>query len=140
MIAYFDTSAIVPLFIDEPGSEIARGTWDEASRIVGIPLLYAETRAALAQAQRAGRLTASQLRSTVGTLDERYMQLDLLEIDDELVRHAGELAETHGLRGYDAVHLAAALQVTDPDLVLVAGDRALLAAAESVGLQVATIG
>ena len=140
MIAYFDTSAVVPLLIDEPGSETARGTWDEASRIVGIPLLYAETRAALAQAQRAGRLTASQLRSTVGTLDEHYMQLDLLDIDDVLVRHAGELAETHGLRGYDAVHLAAALQVIDPDLVLVAGDRALLAAAKSAGLQVAAIG
>lgn len=140
MIAYFDTSAIVPLFIDEPGSETARGTWDEASRIVGIPLLYAETRAALAQAQRAGRLTASQLRSTVDTLDEHYMHFDLLDIDNVLVRHAGMLAEAHGLRGYDAVHLAAALQVFDPDLVLVAGDRALLSAAKSAGLQVAAIG
>lgn len=140
MIAYFDTSAIVPLLIDEPGSETARGTWDEASRIAGIPLLYAEARAALAQAQRTGRLTAAQLRATVGTLDERYMQLDLVEIDDLLVRHAGELAETRGLRGYDAVHLAAALQVIDPDLVLVAGDRALLDAAELEGLSVAAIG
>lgn len=107
---------------------------------MGIPLIYTETRAALAQAQRARRLTAAQLRATVDMLDERYMQLDLVEIDDDLVHQAGELAEAHGLRGYDAVHLAAALQMIDRDLVLVAGDRTLLAAAKSAGLQVTVIG
>jgi hypothetical protein len=37
------------------------------------------------------------------------------------------------------VHLAAARRILDADLVLVAGDRALLAAAESLGLAVAAI-
>ena len=56
------------------------------------------------------------------------------------VRQATELAEAQALRAYDAVHLAAALQVIEPDLVLVAGDRALLTAAESVGVMVAAVG
>lgn len=38
------------------------------------------------------------------------------------------------------VHLAAALPVVEADLVLVAADRALLTAAESVDLMVAAIG
>ncbi len=46
---------------------------------------------------------------------------------------AADLAEVQPLRAYDAVHLAAALQVVEADLVLVAGDRALLTAAESLG-------
>jgi hypothetical protein len=37
------------------------------------------------------------------------------------------------------VHLAAARQILDVDLVLVAGDRALLAAAQSLGLTVAAV-
>lgn len=140
MIAFFDTSAIVPLLIDEPGSHAARRIWDGASRIVGVVLVYPEARAALAQARRVGRLTTAQLRNAVDTLDERYLQLDVVNFDEGLARHAGELAEAHGLRAYDAVHLAAAHRVADADLVLVAGDRALLVAAEAVGMTVAAIG
>lgn len=140
MIAYFDTSAIVPLLIDEPGSGHARRAWDEASRIVGVQLVYPEARAALAQARRLGRLTSAQLRTAVHALDERFPQIDVVEIDEPLAREAGALAEAHGLRGYDAVHLAAAQRVQQPDLVLVAGDRSLLAAAGAIGVTVASIG
>jgi len=140
LIAYFDTSALVPLLIDEPGSGVARRMWDEALRIVAIPLLYAEGRAALAQAQRMGRITGPQLRAVVEELEDVYSQIDVVSIDEPLVRRAGELAETQGLRGYDAVHLAAAERAADNDFVLVAGDRALLTSAAAVGLTVATVG
>ncbi|MBW3575965.1 MAG: twitching motility protein PilT [Actinobacteria bacterium] len=50
------------------------------------------------------------------------------------------MTEAQALRAYDAVHLAAALQVVEADLVLVAGDQALLTAAESVGLMVTAVG
>ena len=140
MNAYFDTSAIVPLLIDEAGSDAARQLWDEAIRILSVRLLYPEARAAMAQAHRIGRLTAPQLRAAVGTLEDRYPQVHVVEIDDELARRAGGLAEVHGLRGYDAVHLAAADRASDRDLVVVAGDRALLGAAASLGLTTATVG
>jgi hypothetical protein len=40
-----------------------------------------------------------------------------------------KLAEVRRLRGYDAVHLAAAERVRDPDVVVTAGDGTLLDAA-----------
>ena len=69
MIAYFDTSAVVPLLIAEPGSARATSLWDGADRVVSVRLLYPETRAALAQAERLGRLTARQLRGAVTEFD-----------------------------------------------------------------------
>ena len=76
----------------------------------------------------------------IGALDEHYSQLDVVELDEGLARLAGELAESERLRGYDAVHLAAASRLDDVDLVVVAGDRDLLAAAAKLGLHVATVG
>jgi len=137
LIAYFDTSALVPLLIEEPGSVVARRVWDEALGIVSITLLYAEARAALAQAHRMGRITRLELRAAVEGLDDLYSQISTVSIDELLVRQAGELAEAHGLRGYDAVHLAAAQRAADSDFVVVAGDQALLRAAEAVGLSIA---
>lgn len=137
MIAYFDTSAIVPLLITEPGSARAAQLWDVADRVVSARLVYPEGRAALAQAHRLGRLTARQLRAAVDELDARYAELYFVEVDDLLARRAGEFAEAHGLRGYDAVHLAAADRLRESELVVVAGDNALLAAATAEGLATA---
>jgi predicted nucleic acid-binding protein len=139
VIAYFDTSAVVPLVIAEPGSARAATLWVGADRVVSVRLIYPETRAALAQAERLGRLTARQLRDAVTRFDSLLEEIDLVEVDDALARRAGELAEVRRLRGYDAVHLAAADRVRDPDLVLIAGDGALLEAAATEGLMVAEL-
>jgi predicted nucleic acid-binding protein len=139
VIAYFDTSALVPLLIAEAGSEMAGRLWDSADRVVSVRLVYPEARAALAQAERLGRVSTRDLRRAVSELDSRFEEMDLVEIDDSLAHLAGEKVEDHGLRGYDAVHLAAALRVRDPDVVLVAGDRALATAANSESLAVAQL-
>ena len=139
MIAYFDTSAIVPLLVSEHGSEIAERVWDSADRVVSVRLVYPEARAALAQAARLDRVSARDLRLAVSELDALVEEMDFVEIDDSLAHLAGEKAEDHGLRGYDAVHLAAALRVHDADVVLIAGDRDLVAAARFEGLAIAQL-
>jgi predicted nucleic acid-binding protein len=139
VIAYFDTSAVVALLIAEPGSARAATLWDRADRVVTVRLLYPETRAALAQAQRLGRLTHRQLREAADEFNGRWSQLDLVEVDVQLALRAGDLAESHGLRGYDAVHLSAADRVRDADLVVVAGDDALLHAASAEGMTIANL-
>jgi uncharacterized protein len=139
VIAYFDTSAVVPLLIAESGSARAASLWDGADRVVSVRLLYPEARAALAQAERLGRLTARQLRAAVAELESLFEEIDLVEVGGALARRAGELAEVRQLRGYDAVHLAAADRVHDPDVVVIAGDGALLEAAAAEGMAVAAL-
>ena len=140
MIAYFDTSAIVPLLIDEIGTQTAGDIWDRADRLVSVRLAHVETRAALAQAARIRRISPTHLRTSVRELEDLFDQVDIIDVDEDLIREAGDLAEDQGLRAYDAVHLAAARRVADLDLIVVAGDRALLAAADAVGMSVAAIG
>lgn len=140
MIAYFDTSALLPLIVAESGSAAAGRLWDAATRVVSVRLAYPEARAALAQAFRARRLTRGQHRTAIRQLDMYFTELDIVEIDAVLARSAGDVADTLALRGYDAVHLAAARRVFDSELVFVAGDHALLTAAAADGMTVAAIG
>ena len=139
MIAYFDTSAVMPLLIAEACSARAASLWDSADRVVSVRLVYPETRAALAHAERRGRLAARHLRVAVTEFDALFEEMDLVEVDDALARRAGELAEARQLRGYDAVHLAAADRVRDPNVVVIAGDGALLEASAAEGLAVAEL-
>ena len=140
MIAYFDTSALVPLLVEEAGSERAAVLWDAASRVASVRLAYPETRAALAQARRESRLTDRGLRQAAREFDRLFDQLDIVEITPGLAHRAGELAEAQALRGYDAVHVAAAEQLLTDDLVVVAGDTEVLRAGRALGLATATTG
>jgi uncharacterized protein len=79
MIAYFDTSAVVPLLIAERGSDRAASLWESADRVVSVRLTYPETRAALAQAHRLGRLTARHLRHAVGEFEALLGEIDVVE-------------------------------------------------------------
>jgi predicted nucleic acid-binding protein len=137
VIASFDTSAIVPLIIEEATSDNCRRLWNEATRVASVRLLYPETRAALARAERMGRLTAGQLTNAVDELESLIEQLDIIEVSTEIVRAAGEFAQRFGLRGYDAVHLAAGLAMNDADVVLVTSDHDLATASQAAGIATA---
>ncbi|KQX74280.1 type II toxin-antitoxin system VapC family toxin [Aeromicrobium sp. Root472D3] len=134
MIAYLDTSVLVPLLIAEPSSPACAALWDTADDVVTSQLAYVEGAAALAAARHAGRITRSDHRAAVARLDDVWSQISVVPVDETLVAHAARLSDTQALRGYDAVHCASAVAVSDVDMVAAAGDRRLLDAWHDLGL------
>jgi uncharacterized protein len=135
LITYLDTSSLLKLLIDESGSEQARTLWDTADALVSAALVVVEARAALAAAERVARLTAAQHTEAKVGLSVLLDALTMVVITDDLIAQAAELADREALRGYDAVHLAAAVTVGAD--VFTSADTALCAAAERHGLHVA---
>ncbi len=135
MLTYVDTSTLLKLIIDEEGSDRADIVWQSADTVASVSLILVEARAALAAASRGGRLTARQHAAARSELDVLLGDLYVVEPTGEVIAHAADLAEREELRGYDAVHLAAALTVR-ADL-LTSADAALCDAAARQGLHVA---
>ncbi|MGL5849863.1 MAG: type II toxin-antitoxin system VapC family toxin [Phycicoccus sp.] len=134
MILYVDTSALVPLLVDEPSSVACGEVWDAADRVVVTRLAYVEACAALGRARQLGRITRAQVDQARTLLDELWSVADVVEIDRALMALAAGLAVDHELRGFDATHCAAALAVDDIALVAASGDRRLLEAWHAEGL------
>ena len=136
MISYFDTSILLKLLIaDEASRAESQRLWVDSDFAVCAEIGYAEARAALAALRRNERLSAAALRTANDQLELLWGQMSVVVVDTELVRAAGALAEREALRGYDAVHLAAAIagQVT----VVASADRQLVEAAHQRGFGVA---
>lgn len=111
MILYLDTSALVKLYVEEAGSA-AVTTWvDEATVVATSRVAYAEARAAFARHRREGGFTAGLWRRAVANLDDDWSRYTIVEVSDAIVRGAGRFADRHALRGFDAIHLAAALEL-----------------------------
>jgi predicted nucleic acid-binding protein len=134
--AYFDTGALVKLYLTEDGSEQAMTLFDAAEVAIVNALALVEVRAALAAAVRAGRLKAAELataKADLRTLAETFVVVDPGGVLDA----AADAAERGALRAYDAVHLATASAVAADDLLFVCWDADLSAAASRAGLATA---
>ena len=147
MAVYFlDSSALVKRYVRETGSTWVLGVADPvaANRLYVAGITGAEVVSALARRARSGSLSPAD--TAAGIADFRYdfeTQYRRVRITSSLIDHAMTLAEANTLRGYDAVQLAAALQVSShflslggSSVTLVSADLALNAAAASEGLSV----
>lgn len=106
MILYCDTSSLIKLYVEEDYSDIVRDVTQKATGLFTCRITYPEARSALARRYREGDLTETAYRRIVMQLDEDWEELFIIDFDERL---AGELTERHAIRGFDAVHLAAAL-------------------------------
>ncbi|SFS15912.1 PIN domain-containing protein [Agrococcus baldri] len=133
MIAFFDTSAIIPLVIAEAGSARAQAAWREASRVHVIVATATEAHAALGAAHGAGRFDESALANRIQAVNALLEDCVRRDIDDDFALAAGGLAVDQQLRGYDAMQCLGALELDD-EVVAVAGDRELLDAWTRLGV------
>ncbi|MBI4287229.1 MAG: type II toxin-antitoxin system VapC family toxin [Chloroflexi bacterium] len=137
MNLYLDTSALVKLYLDEPGSEHVRRVSEDASVICISVLAYVEACSAFARKYRQKDLSLTQYRETIGSLNAEWDSYYIIEVDDLLIRSAAALTESSGLRALDALHLASAKVVkhTTPHLFFMTADSRLALAVVAEGLE-----
>jgi predicted nucleic acid-binding protein len=142
---YLDSSAAAKRYVQEIGSSWVRQIFLPNARntIYTARITGAEIVAALVSRQRGGTLAPSYVRRAIARFKADFStRFALVEVSAPLVDHAMTLAETHGLRGYDAVQLAAGLYVrplrrsSRLPLIFVSADARLNAAAAAEGLTV----
>ena len=141
MILYLDTSSLIKLHLLEPGWEAVKTLIDQSDKAATSLVAYAEGRATLARARRGGRLTATEYRTAADSFEAQWNNYTVTDVTEAVVRFAGDLAETHVLKGLDAIHLASAVtlqrELVD-DVTFSAADGRLMSSASAEGLLVAS--
>jgi predicted nucleic acid-binding protein len=108
---YLDTSSLVKLYAPERESAAVKQLVEIAEFTVTSRVAYVETRAALAHKRREKLINLKDYRLIVQDFDHDWESYFIVDVSDVLVKTAGQLAEKHALRGYDAIHLASAVVV-----------------------------
>jgi uncharacterized protein len=136
VIVYFDSSALVKMVMAEEGRDLAVEIWEQAAWRATSHVTYSEARAALAAAERRGRIDRAALRDATVDLERLSESMELMTVAHDVAWRAGGLAERHALRGYDAIHLASMVGMDGPRVVVATWDKKMALAASQCGLAV----
>jgi uncharacterized protein len=136
LILFLDTSALVKLYIAEPGSERMRKAVSSGGPIAVSDLAFAEIHAAFARRGREDLLLAAELEQIRLVFADDWERLTQIPLGVEVLKLVPRLCLRHPLRGADAVHLASALLLHEEGLevTFACSDRRLLEAAAAEGL------
>jgi predicted nucleic acid-binding protein len=134
MIVYGDSSMLVKRYLTEAGSAEVIGLLASPTTAGTALVTGAEVSAALARAWRMGALTRPEASRALRVLRAHWPDLVRLRLSEAIIGRADQLAWERDLRGYDAVHLAAALSwqsVLNEPLTFATYDRQLWRAAQA---------
>ncbi len=140
---YFETSALVKLYVREPGTERLLALADRSSenRLAILALAQVELRSAVRRRERNGEiptLVATQLLEVF----KRHVEARFIiqAVTDFVLDIASMLVDRHALRAFDAVQLAGYMALKSSagaDVpVFVCSDHELLTAAKQEGIPI----
>ncbi len=143
-VYYIDSSGLVKRYMREVGTAwvISLTNPTSGNRIYIASITSVEVIAAIARQGRGGKLSATDASTAIQQFRHDFVtQYRVVDPVSVVIQRAMAIAEKHALRGYDAVQLAAALDIHTrrlalklPALTFISADIALNAAATAEGL------
>jgi predicted nucleic acid-binding protein len=137
MILYLETSNLVKLYVQEQDSADVAKLVADAEVVATSIVAYPEARAAFARKFREKGISEDDYKRIKEDLDNDWEKFFIIKLTDPLAKFSGDLAERCGLRGFDALHLASALELNKAlphPVQFCSSDARLREAAKSEGL------
>jgi predicted nucleic acid-binding protein len=140
LIGYFDASALVKRYVEEPGSAEVRRLLEKCL-VCASRLSEVEITSALVRRTREGSLLPADRDRVLEALSDDMKSFYVVELIPEIARLARGLLVRHALRANDAIQLASSAHVQQGTLqgvLFVAFDDRLNEAARREGLTLPT--
>jgi uncharacterized protein len=140
---YLDTSALVKLYLREPGTEqmLRLASRAAGNQLVVLSLAQVEMRSTLRRRERTGDIASAVVVHLLGAFQRHLEGIFLRQtLTEAILDVACEMVDRYSLFALDAVQLAGYLAVRTASganiPIFVSADRGLLSAAEAQGIPV----
>jgi uncharacterized protein len=133
MRVFFDTSAFVKRYIDEPGTNKVIEICSQADDLVLSVICLPEMISTLNRIVREGKLSSHDYQKTCGLILKEIEDTEICYVTPDVVTRTIKCLENNPLRAMDALHLGCALLV-QPDL-FVSSDARQVKVAKREGLK-----
>jgi uncharacterized protein len=140
--AYFDSSAVVKLYVQERGRAALLRLLRQ-HEVVASAILPVEIRGALRRRAAENVIESRRLPAALHQLDSDCAQWNLLAVSTEILERAEQIVASHAVRTLDAIHIASAQEFAgrlQTRMPFISADHRQREAAAAAGLTVRQLG
>lgn len=137
MRVYFDSSAFVKRYIQEPGSDAVLVWCDQAAEIGLSGIAIPEIISAFCRLQRENKITPTQYQQLKSMLLADIEDIALCDLTLTVLAQSVSSLERSVLRGMDAIHIGSAIALAAD--VFISADIRQLQAAAKAGLKTESV-
>lgn len=136
-LQYFDSSALMKVYLEEEGSDLARQLLLSSEQPTASVLAGIEVLANLHRCKAGGRIRPQDFPQVLKDFHNNWLRMLRIPMDAAAER-AFRGCQTWRLKGADTLHLATCLtlKAQEAEVVLICADKELAHAAEREGLRV----
>lgn len=142
MWAYFDSSAVVKIYVQENGRATVLRLL-RSHEVVVSAILPVEIRGALRRRAEENAIQSSRLPAALNQLTADGELWSVLAVSTEILERAEEIVANYAVRTLDAIHIASAKEFAErlrTRLPFISADRRQVEAAAALGLAVQQVG
>lgn len=142
MWAYFDSSAVVKIYVQENGRATVLRLL-RSHEVVVSAILPVEIRGALRRRAEENAIQSSRLPAALNQLTADRELWSVLAVSTEILERAEEIVANYAVRTLDAIHIASAKEFAErlrTRLPFISADRRQVEAAAALGLAVQQVG
>lgn len=134
---YIESSAVLAWLLGEPDSKNILAVLNKAEVVVTSVLTLIETERSLIRAEKKKIIRPADRQKLKGLLKKSASRWTRMEITEEVQARAKDPYPIEPVRSLDGIHLATILEFVEifPELVVLSGDKRLLANLEPLGLK-----
>jgi len=136
-LLFFDTSALVKRYYEEPGTETVDELLEDNRTVVISSLAVIETLSAFRRKYNRGEIGENDMNALLASFfREALDDFVIVPMDESIQQFSFDLILEDDLRTLDSLQLSAALSISGEDIevVFVSADRELVSVAENWGL------
>ncbi len=138
MNLFFDTSALIKFFHEEPGTTTVTELVSNPENVIHLSdLVRLEFISALCRRYRNKEIDGQALNNAISGFNEEYSRFQIEPLGNTILQESEALllkhAKTNGLRALDALHLATFILIKEDDWIFVASDDNLITLAKAIG-------
>jgi len=139
---YLDTSALVKRFVEEEGSALVKELVEREGPAATSKIAYAEVYSAFYRRSRAGDLSKARCILAARQFETDWQAYLRIDLSEEILLLARDLIQRHPLRGFDALHVASAINLNSAlgeSVAFATADEQQLRAAAAEGLEILNV-
>lgn len=135
MNVFFDTSALIKRYIDEPGTSLIENIFRESDSIFVSAISEIEAHSTFKRLLVEKAVSPSDYLVLKEEFGMDFRHFNVIPMDDPVIENAKKMIENHRLKTLDSIQLGSALSLIDEIDAFICSDEKLIRAAKKEGFE-----